>query len=62
MAILQITFENSFSCFIEFEQAQLVGLEVNTILRDVMDSPNSKKKLSSDDHTWVEDWVTGLRV
>ena len=50
---------------IEFMPAKQVVLEVNTVIGDVIGSRKSKsiKLLSSDDLTWVADWVTiGSRV
>ena len=48
------------SIAIEFVPAKQVGLDVNTIIGDVMASWNSQSiELSgSDDPTWVADWVS----
>ena len=49
------------SIAIEFVPAKQVGLDVNTIIGDVMASWNSQSiELSSGyDPTWVADWVSG---
>ena len=46
---------------IEFLQAKQVVLDVNTIIGDVMALRNSQsiELSSSDDPTWVADWVSG---
>ena len=46
---------------IEFVPAKQVGMDVNTIIGDVMASRNSQSiELSScDDPTWVADWMSG---
>ena len=53
------------SIAIESVPAKQVGMDVNTIIGDVVASRNSQTiELSSgDDPTWVADWVSGaLRV
>ena len=49
------------SIAIEFVPAMQVGLDVNTIIGDVMASRNSQSTelSSSDDPTWFADWVRG---
>ena len=49
------------SIAIEFVPTKQVGLDVNTIIGDVMASRNSQSiELSSrNDLTWVTDWVSG---
>ena len=49
------------SIAIEFVPAMQVGLDVNTIIGDVMASRNSQSTelSSSDDPTWFADWVSG---
>ena len=49
------------SIAIEFVPAMQVGMDVNTIIGDVMASRNSQSiELSScDDPTWVADWMSG---
>ena len=48
------------SIAIEFVPAKQVGMDVNTIIGDVMASRNSQSiELSScDDPTWVADWMS----
>ena len=48
------------SIAIEFVPAEQVGLDVNTIIGDVMASRNSQsiELSSSDDPTWITDWVS----
>ena len=47
------------SIAIGFIPAKQVGLKVNTVIGDAMDSQNSNRieQLSSDDVTWFADWV-----
>ena len=49
------------SIAIEFVPAMQVGLDVNTIIGDEVASRNSQSTelLSSDDPTWLADWVSG---
>ena len=49
------------SIAIEFVPAKQVGMDVNTIIGDVMASRNSQsiELSSSDDPTWVADWMSG---
>ena len=49
------------SIAIEFVPARQVGMDVNTIIGDIMASRNSQSiELSScDDPTWVVDWMSG---
>ena len=49
------------SIAIEFVPANQVGMDVNTIIGDVMASRNSQsiELSSSDDPTWVADWMSG---
>ena len=49
------------SIAIEFVAAMQVGLDVNTIIGDIMASRNSQSTelSSSDDPTWFADWVSG---
>ena len=49
------------SIAIEFVPAKQVGLDVNTIIGDVMALRNSQsiELSSSDDPTWVASWVSG---
>ena len=46
---------------IEFVLGKQVGMDVNTIIGDFMASRNSQsiELSSSDDPTWVADWVSG---
>ena len=45
----------------EFVPVKQVGMDVNTIIRDVMASRNSQsiELSSSNDPTWVAVWVSG---
>ena len=59
------TFTVIKSIAIAFLPVKQVGMDVNTIIGDVMASRNSQsiKLSSSDDPTWVTDWMSGaLRV
>ena len=49
------------SIAIEFVPAKQVGMDVNTIIGDGMASRNSQsiELSSSDDPTWVADWMSG---
>ena len=49
------------SIAIEFVPVKQVGLDVNTIIGDVTASRNSQsfQLSSSNDPTWVADWVSG---
>ena len=49
------------SIAIEFVPAKQVGMDVNTIIGDVMASRYSQsiELSSSDDPTWVADWMSG---
>ena len=49
------------SIAIEFVPAKQVGIDVNTIIGDVMASRSSQsiELSSSDDQTWVADWMSG---
>ena len=49
------------SIAIEFAPVKQVGLDVDTIIGDVMALQNSQsiELSSSDDPTWVTDWVSG---
>ena len=46
---------------IAFVPVKQVGLDVNIIIGDIMGSRNSQsiELSSSDDRTWVADWVSG---
>ena len=49
------------SIAIEFVPAKQVGMDVNTVIGDVMASRYSQsiELSSSDDPTWVADWMSG---